>query len=122
MNIKKLKEIFSENLPDDITEHLVIKVLSEDESVIEDILKIISAERKQKKILIREMNFQLSRAHLGLEASKFAKKGLNGDRFIEKEIEGFYHHFKGQVGHLYKKLEEMKPKEKQDKGFYQDDY
>jgi hypothetical protein len=111
MDLKGLKEILNGGYPDDMKRQLVIKILADDEQVIPDILNILEYERKRKKKLVEEMNFQLSRAHIGLEKSKFAKTGLNGDHFIEKEIGIFYHKFKDQVGHCFKKLDDMKPEE-----------
>lgn len=117
MDLNSLKDILNGGYPDDIKRHMIIKTLAADEEVIPDILDILAHERKRKKKLVEEMNFQLSRAHIGLEKSKFAKTGLNGDRFIEKEIGNFYHNFKDQVGHCFKKLEDMQPPDEKSIGF-----
>lgn len=113
MDLNRLKDILNSSNSDDMKRHMIIKVLADDEAVIPDILDLLAYERKRKKKLITEINFQLSRAHIALEKGKFDKKGLNGDHFIEKEIEGFYHSFSDQVGHCFKKLSQMKPLDNQ---------
>lgn len=124
MDLKKLKEILNCDLPDDMQRQLIIRTIAEDEQAIPDILDFLAYERKQKKKLVKEFNFQLSRAHLGLEKANYKKGELNSNHFIDKEIEAFFHKFKDyiDVGHCFKKLEQLDPGKKEDKGFYNDDY
>lgn len=121
MDLKKLKNILNSDLPEDMQRYLIIKIIADDEKVIPDILDILAYERKAKKKLIEDFNLNLSRAHIGLEKATYKKGALNSDHFIEKEIEAFFHKYKDHkgVGHLFKKLDEMKPAEKE-KGFYSD--
>ena len=109
MNLKKIREILEQGLfPDDVKERMILKVLSEDENLIPQLLQILEHERNRKKKLLTEINFQLSRAHVGLEAGKFDKKGLNGDRFMEKEITKFYIDNQEHIGHCMKNLDMLK--------------
>lgn len=109
MNLKKIREILEQGLfPDDVKERMILKVLSEDENLIPQLLQILEYERQRKKKLLTEINFQLSRAHVGLEVAKFDKKGLNGDRFMEKEITKFYIDNQEYIGHCMKNLDMLK--------------
>lgn len=123
MNLKKLKEVLNGSYPDDVQRHLIIEILAEDEMAIPDILNLLAFERKRRKRLVEEYNFQLSRAHIGLVKATYKKGELNSDHFIDKEIEAFFHKFKDYkgVGHLFKKLEDLDPGKKEDKGFYNDE-
>jgi len=116
MDLKKLKEILNGVYPDEMQRHLIIQTIAEDEQAIPDILNFLAYERKRRKKLVEEFNFQLSRAHLGLEKATYKKRELNSDHFIDKEIEAFYHKFKDYkgVGHLFKKLEDLTPGKKED--------
>jgi len=62
-------------------------------------MKTLQAERELKKEIQVEMNVLLSKAHIGLENSKF-----NTDGFIQNEIVAFYHKYKDHVGHCFKNL------------------
>lgn len=109
MNIQKLREVVNLNLPDDVLKRMVYFVIADDGDAINDILGILHQERSKRHELIIEMNSQLSRAHVALEIATFDKKGLNGDRFVEREITKFYVDHKDQVSHCYKdvvKIEE----------------
>ncbi len=109
MNFKKLKEALDQELlPDGAKRHLVLQILSEDEKLIPDLLQILQFERERKSKLLTEMNFQLSRAHLGLEYATFKKKGVNGDRFMEKEITKFYIDHEDEIGHCFKDNSKLK--------------
>lgn len=109
MNLKKIQQVLDQGLfPDDVKERMILKILSEDETLIPQLLQILEYERQRKKKLLTEINFQLSRAHVGLEVAKFDKKGLNGDRFMEKEITKFYIDNQEQIGHCMKNLDMLK--------------
>lgn len=74
---------------------LLYEELATDESAIITILQILGAERSEKKQLITDLNFQLSRAHTVIETPE-----LNRDGFVQKEIRKFYK--EGRVNHCYK--------------------
>lgn len=105
--IKKIKEILNDPIyPDDVKKQLMFEEIAKDKDAIPAILSILSSERRKKKELISEMNLQLSRAHIALEKGKPAKRGLNSDRFVEKEIEKFYILNHDQIGHCFKDMTE----------------
>lgn len=114
MNIKKIKEILEAGYPDDVSEHLIINTISEDEDVVPTIMKILDAERKRKRKLISDMNLELSRAHIGLENPK-----VNKGHFMDKEILKFYLRNKDQIGHCMKDLRnvELPPEDKEPLGY-----
>lgn len=123
MDLKKLKEILNGAYPDEMQRHLIIKTIAEDEQAIPDILDFLAYERKKRKKLVQEFNGHLSKAHIGLEKATYKKGALNHDHFIDKEIEAFFHKNKDHkdVGHLFKKLDELDPGKKEDNGFLNDD-
>jgi len=110
MNLKEIKQVINSDLPDEMTEYLIIHILAKDESVVPSIIEILGAEREEKKKLIEEMNLQLSRAETGLSTPK-----INRDHFIEKEIKEFYAKYQNQVKHCFKNYGKLEPKK--DEGF-----
>ena len=97
MNLKLLKSILNQDLPEEIQENLIINVLSKDENVVPLVMKIINAERNFKKQLTSEMNNLLGKLDCGLTNPK-----LNKDNFMQKEVEDFYKKYKGIVSNNFK--------------------
>lgn len=97
MNLERLKLILNQQCDPFLIEDMLIEELAKDEKVVSLVLELLDKEREQKKNLITEMNFQLSRADVGLDNKKF-----NKDNFIQAEIKSFYEKFKGMVGHCFK--------------------
>jgi len=106
MNLKKIKEVFDYNIPDEAKEKLIIRILAEDKNVIPTIMEILDYERNQNKELLLEMNMQLSRAHIGLDNPK-----MNKNKFIQDEIIQFYLKNNNKIGHCFMDLSENKIKE-----------
>ena len=91
MDINKIKSVVDLNAPDSIKEELILEILSKDQNLIPNLLKILQGEREERNDLILELNLQLSRAHTGLENPE-----LNEDGFMQKEIQEFYE--TGRIG------------------------
>ncbi len=112
MNVKKIQEIVNHPLYDDeMKERLIVRALAEDETLIPTLLEILAAERVKKGKVIREMNFQLSRAHLTIEHPE-----VNKDQFIEKELIKFFHKYTGEfgVGHCFANMDKYPKPEKEE--------
>lgn len=121
MDIEKIKAVVNSSMPDSLQRQMIIRIIADDNQAIPDILDLLANERKNSKKLIQEYNLYLSKAHLGLINATYKKGELNSDHFIDKEIEAFFHKFKNykDVGHLFKKLEDLRPGEEKE-GFYND--
>lgn len=96
MDLDKIQEVLSSGMPNAVKQNTILKILSEDESVLENMMKILDFERERKKALILEMNMQLSRADTFIRCPRIAESD-----FITGEIEKFYRDHKGQVSHCY---------------------
>jgi len=107
MRIDLIREVIEAGLDDGLIEEFIIQILARDENLIPTLMRILDAERKTKSKLITEMNFQLSRADIGLDDPKV----INEDDFIQKEIKEFYAKFKDSVGHCFKDYGKNEPKE-----------
>ena len=99
MNLPELKSIINSGLPEDIMKSEIINSLAKDENVIPTVMMILEREREFKKEISEQMNLLLSKAHVGLDDSKFNEGG-----FMQKEIVEFYTKYKNHVGHCFKKL------------------
>jgi DNA-binding transcriptional MerR regulator len=102
MNIKELREIINSYSSDDVIENKIIKSLSRDDNVLQDMLKILEEERKFKNEINKEMNFLLSLADTGLDNKKY-----NHENHIQAKIKDFYlkyKDFRAYVGHIYKNI------------------
>ncbi len=107
MDIKTLKEIINSDLPDNFKEDLIIESLSQDESAIPVILKILNKERIAKKELILDMNLELSRAHIYIESRPESKRDIKqsfNKEFILDEIGKFYAKYKSIVSHCFNRF------------------
>ncbi len=69
MNLKAIRQVIESDLPDEEKEGAIIKILAEDKNVIPLVMEILEAEREKKSELISDMNAELSRAHIFLEAT-----------------------------------------------------
>ena len=104
MDLKRIKEIVNSGHP--LWDELLIIELASDENVFNDMMKILSTERKNKKTLISDMNLELSRADIHLRHPKLLKEN---HEFIVEEIDKFYDKYEGKVGHCFRnrKIETM---------------
>lgn len=100
MDIKKLKEIVNQDMPDDAIENDVMNFLADDEDAILLVMYILKLEREKKTEILEEMNMLLSKADSGLDNPE-----LNSENFMQKQIEAFYVKHKGfkGVGNNFKK-------------------
>lgn len=97
MDLNKIQQVLNMGIPDAVKRWTILNIISEDEDALVNMIEIIGMERTRKKELILEMNMQLSRADMGLQAPK-----LNDDNFIVKEIGKFYEANKEQIGHCFR--------------------
>ncbi len=106
MDIKTLKEIVNSDASNELKEKLIINCLASDENAISNVLKILHEERKNKSELIRDMNAELSRAHIYIEINKedkTEKTTFNKD-FIMEVIKKFYTKYKHVVTHCFNRF------------------
>ena len=97
MDLNKIKQIVDSKNSDFTKESQLLVLFANSEDFLPRLLEIIQYERDKNKELIGELNFQLSRADLGLE-----KPILNENSFINKEISNFYDRYEDFVGHCFK--------------------
>ncbi len=107
MNLQLIREIVNSQTPDEIKRDLIISAIAKDESAIPDLLSILSAERKNKKELILDLNQELSKAHVYIEgrpeSKEESKKNFNKE-FLLKSIEDLYRKYKGIISHNFNRL------------------
>lgn len=94
MDLKKIGEILASWEPDNWKEARIIDLLAKDEAVIPRILKILEAERRQKKELVNESTMLLGKAHVGLDNKKLNKGG-----FMQKEIIAHFKKYDDVIKH-----------------------
>ena len=99
MDIKKIRDLLNSEIPDDMQEYWLKRLIANDEEAIPDILQLLAIERQEKKEIIEEMNLQLSRADIGLDNPKV----INKNGFIQNEIREFYAKYKDHIGHCFRK-------------------
>ena len=107
MNIKALKAIINSEFPDTIKEAEIISILADDEKVIPQLMKLLEEERRSKKILIRDMNLELSRAHVYIDELPEAKSKGNqtlNKNFVIDKISEFYVKYKSMVTHCFNRF------------------
>lgn len=92
MNLENIRAIVNSGFPN--WKQRLYEELAKDPSAIPTLLGILNAEREEKASLITELNFQLSRAHMGIEHPEVNKEG-----FIQKEIRDFYK--TKRIGHCF---------------------
>ncbi len=107
MDIKSIKKIVSSNYPDDIKEKLIIDVLALDSNAIPLVMEVLQKERKSKKELVRDLNLELSRAHIYIdmrpESKKEGRENVNKG-FLLDQIAKFYIKHKGEVTHCFNRF------------------
>lgn len=101
MNIKAISEVLDMEIPDQAKRSIILRVISEDEKALPDLIALLEIERERNKELILEMNMQLSRADTFIENPKIADI-----KFIQSEIKIFYETHSNQVSHCYKQTKQ----------------
>lgn len=96
MNLSKIKIVVNSEEPDEIKERLIIQLIAEDEKVIPLVMKILQAEREEKKELISDSNAELSRALIVLDDDKLSySKGVIAEpKWVVGEIKKHYIKYK----------------------------
>ncbi|HYE67512.1 MAG TPA: hypothetical protein VEA58_02810 [Anaerovoracaceae bacterium] len=79
----------------------MLKEIANDPDAIPKIMQMLDEERRTNKNLVTDLNFQLSRAHVVLEAPE-----MNKGEFVAAEIRKFYE--TGRIGHCYNMNIEVK--------------
>ena len=110
MNIQELKTAINSDLPDDFKEQQIIQILAKDKNVMPTVLKILSAEREYQKEILDEINLNLSRTHIFIEAytpdlQKLKKVESVGftKQFVLDKVEEFYTNYPS-IRHLFNRF------------------
>ena len=99
MDLNKISEIVQAKYLNDEQKKTAICIeIARDPNAIPTILRILNAERSERKELVGHLNLLLSKAHIGLENPK-----SNKDGFMQKEISEFYK--TGRISHCFKEIE-----------------
>ena len=108
MDLDKIKAIVNTSgLSSKDKQQAIYEVLAQDVDAIPQMLKILNLEREQKHDLIVDMNLELSRAHLYVEAVEVKKEPKIGNvnrPFIMDSIAAFYIKYKGKVSHCFNRF------------------
>ncbi len=112
MDLKLLKQILDSTLPEEVKEHKIIEVIAADKNALPEMMKILMAERSFNSELIRDMNAELSRAHIFIEGEVSDKPSKNkkdpnagfSKGFVMGEIEKFYTKYKSVVRHCFNRF------------------
>ena len=107
MNLDIIKDICNSHFPKDIMRINILKVIANDKDAIKDILKIIDIKHKQDNELIKDMNLELSRAHIyidGRPESKIESKQGFTKAFVIDKISEFYIKYKNRISHCFNRF------------------
>ncbi len=105
MRLDLIKEALSYDIPDEAKEMLILRALAKDENVIPKVLKILEIEREEKATLTKEMNVELSRAHVYIDQHEIKHKIGGADKgFIIDKISKFYIKYKGVISHSFNRF------------------
>jgi len=96
MNLENIKSIVCSGDPN--WELLLLSEIAKDKAAIPKILNMLNEERLSNQLLITELNFQLSRAHVALVEPK-----VNKDQFVQNEIKKFYQ--TGKISHCFANMD-----------------
>lgn len=98
MDIEAIKRIINnESLMPFQIESQIISVLAESETVINDVLKILEAERQFKNKMGREMNNLISKMDTALDNPL-----LNENGFMQKQVKQFHKFYSKYYSHNFK--------------------
>ena len=107
MNLKKIKEILNHpDRGDKEKEILIFYELARDEKAIPRLLDILNIERQLKSECLKDMNLELSRAHIYIDEHCIDdKKEKQITRpFILDGISKFYIKYQGMVTHVFNRF------------------
>ena len=115
MDLKQLSRIINSDAEDFMKESAIIMCLSKDKNVVPMMLNILKEERETTEILVTDMNAELSRAHVYLEAIDYKdiKKEVKtpfSQKFVLDNIAEFYKIHKDSVNHLYCHVDDLTKK------------
>ncbi len=98
MNLEKLKGIINSGLYDEATkEKLILDTLAEDENAIPYIAAMLHYERSSNKLMITEMNVELSRSYAAIDEPHLMKKD-----FQLGNINSLWERHKPKIGNNFK--------------------
>lgn len=107
MNLDKIREILDNPMLTPNEARLnILRVMSEDQAAIYDIMQMLQSERDSNRNLIRDMNLELSRTHVYIE--DFENKPQTGKykskftrEFVLENVESFYTKYQHKVRNLF---------------------
>lgn len=116
MDIEKIKEIVnSPHHTTEMKEMSILHLLAMDPNAIPDILKILSIERSQNQEMISDMNSELAKSFVFIEALNPALLPKGGfettmgkqvnKNWILDQICGFYVKYKGRIKYPFNRFE-----------------
>lgn len=105
-------------LEEEMFKKAVFDYIADDESIIPNMLGILSSERAVKKELLSEMNLELSRVSATMEMEhewddstpKKRKTNERQKQWIYNQVIVFYHKWKDRIGHCFMNHETLEKK------------
>ena len=107
MDIDIIKEIVNSEDSVHQKEIRLLEHLASDKDCIPILMRILNSERTMKRELIKDMNLELSRAHIYIDMmqeSKSDAKGSFNKGFVLNEIAKFYFKYKQVVTHCFNRF------------------
>lgn len=86
MDIDKIRQIVNSGYPKDVCEQAIIEVMAADPKIIETTLRILSAERSQKRELLLDTNARLSIALFTLTQYEEGKRVVKSTKELRAHI------------------------------------
>lgn len=115
MNILNIAKIINLPISEEQKRELILVEIARDKDAIPTVMKILANEREQNSELIRDMNLELSRAHIfiddympepvKLRKGESEEKGFNR-KFITDKIAEFYINYKDAVTHCFNRFKD----------------
>lgn len=93
MDIQAIKDVVNSDIPVEVKESQIIRILSNDDNVIPHMLSLLEDERNRKRNLILDSNVELSRALIVLNDSnlKYNESKIVADpKWVVEQIKAHY--------------------------------
>lgn len=107
MDLQLIKYIINTDFSDQIKQEIILESIASDKKAIPYILDLLERERKEKKELIKDLNFELSRTDVFIQLLPKIKQRKNNTltkEFILGCISELYKKHKGKISNCFKKL------------------
>lgn len=99
MNLKAIKDIINEQtISEETKAQMILSVISEDKNAIPYILTILTNERNTNRLIISDLNLEVSRYHIHTQSAKLLK--INKE-FLNEQTKTLYEKWKDFIQPLF---------------------